>query len=491
MSLRPPLNGQNTSSRASSGLRRTARPLKIDLTPPGAGDPLAPIAPWGVQPAWASGTESGFAGGGSTPPLSDIVDRASAQLVILRKAVEEAASADRTVRQHTVELVQRVQQGQRFAAELDQRLAAAGSAAGLLEKAAGALTSLERVLEQMRTAHVAVSKAIDQRLEKQQQEFDRALADQRARFEQRLAATEAVLDRLAQDHQLRIDQALASAEARTQGLAARVGSFAEDAERVIEERRRGIHQQVDQMVAGADRHAAQVQARVSIVLDGASERLDLLEQQGKRLGIDAQEAIDALCERAAMVLGHDPRSDFASEPRRGSLAERVSRGEEMIRHVDDAGMRIAACRSEAMSVMDRLMEATAQARQIADLGEPKLAELRERIDRAEVESERARLALVDSTRAQQQGADAALRASELLSRQRDDLAAVAEASRYHVEQAKTAERQLREAIDDAAGRGPELERSAREVRREAERLVALARDAAAIAQRAGLNEQTP
>ncbi|MBY0310570.1 MAG: hypothetical protein K2W85_00720 [Phycisphaerales bacterium] len=492
MSLRQNQLGSSPSMRAGSSVRRTARPLKIDLTPPGNGDPLAPVAPWGVVPGWSGRGGSGEGaefGGGSTPPLADVVDRASAQLVILRKAVEEAGAADRAIRQHAVELAQRVQQGQRFASELDQRLAAAGMAAGVLEKAAGALGALERVLEQMRTAQAVVSKAMEQRLERQQQQFDRALEEQRVRFEQRLSAMDAVIEKMIGETQARSAAAVSEAEGVTRALVSSVESLAGEAERVIEQRQRTIHQQVDQVVAAADRQAAQVQARVSLVLDGASERLDLIEQQGRRLGIDAQEAIDALCERAAAVLGHDPRSDFGSAPKPGSLAERVEKAEEMIRHVDDAGVRVAACRGEAMSVMDRLIEAVQQARTIAELGEPKIAELSERIDRAEIEGQRARDALIEAAAAQQRGAEAAQQASELLARQREDLAAVAEASRYHVEQARAAERELRGVIDEAAGRGPELERSAREVRREAERLVQLARDASDVARRAGLSEQ--
>ncbi len=486
MTTRSPLTFQPVdppvATRPASGARRAPRALKIDLTPPHAGDPLAPIAPWGVQPTWPNPDPAASQGG--SPTLSEMVDRASAQLVILRKAVEEAGVADRSVRQHALELAQRVQQGQRFAQELDQRLSAAGRAAGMLEKATGALTALEKVLEQMRSAQAAVSRGIEQRLEKQQQEFDRLLREQQARFQRRLSEIESASEQAVRASHERAERTIAEAERRGEDIARKLDELSRDAEAVIEERRRAIQQQVDQAVAAADRQAAQVQARVSLVLDGASERLDLLEQQGKRLGVDAQEAIDALCERAALVLGHDPRSSFSTPPRPGSLADAVSKGESVVREVDDAGLRIAACRGEAMSVMDRLLDAVQQGRQVVELGEPALAELRASMERAMIEGQRACDALGESTRAQRHAAEQADRASELLSRQRDDLSAVAEASRYHVEQCRAAEVTLRATLADAEARGPDLERSAREVRREAERLVQLAREAAEIARRA-------
>lgn len=472
--------GQQTPS--TTAIRRTARPLKLDLSASGQSDPLAGITPWGVEPDVRLAETP--AHGGNDVPLVDMIDRASTQLVILRRAIDEATSADRIVRRHNAELAQRLQQGQRFSAEMDERLAAAGKAASVLERAGATLKALEAVVEQMRAAHESVSRGLEQRLARQRAEIERTMADQQQAFAARL--------NLAQQE---FEQRMAAMSQRFEEIMSHAGRTAEDARNEfaarIERQRTDIDAQVEQACASADRHAAQVQARVSLVLDGATDRLNLLEQQGERIGISAQQHIDDLCAKAAGVLGHDPRSDFATPPRSGSLAHAVARAEEIVQHVDDSAIRIGAMRTSAESIMSQLSETIRQAEVACEGVAPKLNEMQTRVSAAMAASEAARADLASAATALQAAGERCEANSTLLSRQREDLASMSEAGRYHVEQARTAQQSLERAITTADERASGLTAAMGEITAQAENMVQLARDAAAVIAKANAPQPTP
>lgn len=435
------------------------RPVRIDLTNG---------APFGApsEPAWPGE----FA---DTAPMSDMVDRASAQVVILRKAVDEAALADRAVRAHNAELSQRLAQGQRFATELDQRIARAGQAAGIVEKAAGALNAMEIAVQQVRAAQDAVTNSFESKLADQEKTLAERLARQETIFEQRMARQQEIFER-------RIGEMAAQFEANLAHATADSLQQREAAEQTLAEHRKAIFSQVEQICADADRQVAQAQARSSVIVDAIADRIDVLNQQYQRIGTEAQEHLDRLCQRASVILGHDPRSDFSSEPRLGSLADAAARADALVLGVDEAAVRIMAMRSDAERVLREVNEATADAKRLTAERLPELETLAASLDQASAQATMMQQTLDDAMRSQQDAAERATQASQTLARQREDLAAIAEAGRYHVEQCRAAEGTLRETLEQAASRTQELDRAAAAVREQAESMVALARDAAEL-----------
>ncbi len=453
-------------SRTARPIVAPGRPVRIDLS--GAAPFGAPAAP-----TWPGD----FGSVAESAPLSDMVDRASAQVMILRKAVDEAAAADRAVRAHNAELAQRLAQGQRFAAELDQRIARAGQAAGIVEKAAGALNALDAAVQHVRAAQDAVTKSFDAKLSDQERVLSERLARQESTFEQRMARQQEIFERRIGELAAGFEQNLS--HAMSDSLAAR-----NTADEALAEHRKAITDQVQQICAAADRNVAQAQARSSLIVDAIADRIDVLNQQYQRIGTDAQEHLDTLCRRAAEILGHDPRSDFNSEPVLGSLADAAARADALVLGVDEASARIAALRNDAEGVLGRLIAARDEAARLTDERLPRLNTLRASLDTAAAQATMMQQTLDDALHQQQDAAAKSSHASQVLSRQREDLAAIAEAGRYHIEQCRAAADALRDVLEQSATRARELDHAATEVAAQAETMVALARDAATLVEKA-------
>ena len=464
---KPPHNPRSPLP-VSRTARSVTRPIKVDI-PAGVADPLAPVTPWGVEPptnparpANLAGEVVGWPAASDIPaghiPLSDLVDKAGAQLQTLRRTLDDAAAADRVVRAHVNDLTQRIQQGQRFGAEFDQRLVNAGKAAGVLEKAAATLQGLEQVVDQIRSAQGVMEARARQQMAEHDASVQARLDAVTARYEGMLA---------------RIEQAASAAEIRA-------------AER-IDELERGIKADLDALTATIDRQAAQTQARASIILDSASDRLDTMDRQAANLGGRAAREVDALCEKAARVLGHDPRNAGSAEPMTGSLAHALARAEEIIAGVDQSAVRIAAGRTAAEHTIERLESVRTEAVKVLNSAGTQQAELSASIATALAGAEAADARLNAALAAQHDAAGKSEQASALLMRQREDLAAIAEAGRYHVEQARAAEAGLRAEIESASVRSAALQRSVAEVNEQAANLVGLAKDVAMLVAKA---EQT-
>lgn len=456
------VNGGGRTARPLAG-----RPVKIDLTgvARGGGDPFA-----------ALGGEAD-AGNGAAQVMGEMLDRAATQVAMLRRAVEDAAGADAVVRRHAAELAQRMAQGQQFAAEFDQRLARAGQAAGVVEKAAVALGAMEGVIAQMRGAQEAITRSFDAKMRAQQESMEGRIAEQERFFVSRMQAQQEMFERRIADMSEGFERAM-------EGAGAEATRARDRFESTLEEHRKSLMAAIETACAGADRHVAQTQARASLVLDGVADRMDVLEQQISRMGGAAQEQVDRLCARAAEVLGHDPRSNFESTPRMGSLAEAVQRADAMITGVDDASLRIAAARADAEAMVSRLTGMLAETERATSEHGPRLEGLREAIERAIDEGDEMKRTLEEATRKQAEAVEKAGEASGLLARQREDLGAMAEAGRYHVEQCKAADATLRASIDAAAAKSEELRAAMDEVTANAARMVGFAREAAALVEKA-------
>jgi chromosome segregation ATPase len=448
-----------TAARSLSGrlgaAPRPARPLRIDL----GDDPLQPAAPWGVDatPTGATGLSV------ADERLGDLIDQAQAQAIVLRKTLDEAAASDRVVRAHVSELVQRLQQGQRFSAEIDRRIQGAGVAAGVLEKAAATLRGLEQVVEQIRSAQTRMDEQIRLRLEQQQEAFAQRLSEIDARIESRLAAVES-----------KYADALERVERGADVVSARADQRLAGADKELERK-------IDAMVAGIDRHVAQAQARVSLILDGAGDRLAVMEQQARGVGGPAAQTLDDLCRRATAVLGHDPRTASpADRPAQGSLAWAVERAETIIEEANQSGLRLGALQGGARALVEELVKAQADARATIEQSEPLREQIRQRLDETLTRAATAQTALEQAVAAQREAVDAGREHSALLARQRDDLGAMAAAGEHHVARAREAAAGLHAKIDAASLQARSLDEAVERVREQAESIVAMARRVAAL-----------
>ena len=457
----PPISvpGRPSSPRTPPGPRSTgprpARPLRIDL----GSDPLAPNAPWGVDIDHTPASRSL-----ADQQLGDLVDQAQAQLVVLRKTLDEAAASDRVVRQHVSELVQRIQQGHRFSAEIDQRIQAAGIAAGILEKAALTLRGLEQVVEQIRSSQTRLNDQIDARLAQQSETFAQRLAETDQRVERRFTELEA-----------RHAELISRADHAATRVQEKLDSTLHASEKTLEAR-------ADQLVATVDRHAAQAQARVSLILDGASDRLSVMEQQARSLGGRSFDQLETLCRQAIDVLGYDPRTAGPSpSPATGSLSHAVRAASEIIDDANQAGLRIGALQNGARAMIEELRELESKAAGTVQRAEPMRLELQTRIDAA---LDRAASAGQSLDRAVEAQAAALLQSQETstrLARQRDDLGAIAAASEHHVTRARDAAGSLSAKIDTAGAESARLDAAMSDLRAQAEAIVAMAKRVAGLA----------
>jgi hypothetical protein len=449
--------------------------VKIDLTglARGGGEEAYPaLGAFGAETDTAAGTRI----------LGDLIEKGAAQLTVLRRAVDDAASMETAVRRGAGELERRLGQGQQFAAEFDQRLARAGQAAGVVEKAAVALGAMEGLIAQMRGAQDAMTRTFDAKLRGAQESMESRLVEQERWFTSRMQAQQEMFER-------RVAEMAAGFERAMEGAGASATRARDQFETNLEEHRKSLMASVEMSCAGADRHVAQAQARASLVLDGVSDRLDVLTQQLSRIGNEAQEHMDNLCSRAAALLGHDPRSDFAATPKPGSLADAASRADELVSGMDSAAIRLSAVKADAEAMIVRLNDAKAESERTNESFKPQLESVRETILAAMEEAERMRTMLDEAAQRQAAAIEKSEQSSTLLSRQREDLGAMAEAGRYHVEQCKNAESALKAAIDDAGAKSEDLRRQMDEVTASAARMVGFAREAATLVEKA--RETTP
>lgn len=384
-------------------------------------------------------------------PLSDMVDRASAQLVILRRTLDEASRVAQTTRQQSAEIARRLEQGRGFTAEFDLRLASANESAGLLGKAVETLRGLEQLASQIRGMSSALEERMSARLQEQEAAFERRLIALSAQCEERLTQV--------QNRQATIDHEIA------------------EMGRGID---RSLKLESDRLSAEIDRRSAQVQARVSLMLDSASDRVQTMEAQVERLGGVVTERVNTLCQQAAFVLGNDPRNPTQGEPKAGSLSERLLALDEKLRHADDATLRLSATLSQSAIAVER----TDTARAAVEALVPTIDTSAERASAAS-EAANARLQQFSASleRAEAQHAEALERmasADRSLTTLREDLTTMSSAVGYHITQAKEAQNSLAELCERASAGARTLESGLEQVTLQASELVGLARDAAGL-----------
>ena len=215
--------------------------------------------------------------------ITGLVQRAAVQIGSLRRTLEEATECDRLVRERIADLSRRLEQGERFNAEMDNRLKTATGSVAILEKTAAGLRSLETLLA---------------RVHKAKEEWEREWA---ARIEQERAAFETRLT----EH----------ARTMTERLESQITSF-------------------DSVCAALDRKAAAIQARASVALDQAEERLATMERRAADLGTDKLGRFEVVFGKAASLLGD------TEQP--GLLAAAVADARSAVTDCNDAAVRINA-----------------------------------------------------------------------------------------------------------------------------------------------------
>lgn len=445
---------------ASADFDPTGSVLLADPTGPGAFDPLAPVAStWGSAPP-AGGVVA------STPhpaALRDLADRAGVQVALLRATLDEAIRLERAMDAKSDDLARRLEQAGRFEREMDRRLEAAGRSVGVLDHAAAALTGLERVIAELRGTQAGAEEA-----------FGRELAAQEARFRQRLAEQESRIDRLIEQHAEAVGARL---QEQTEAFAARLAEVSDQAASSLAEAQANadsardeaaraatavesrLGAEADRLSAALDRQAAQVQARVAVAMDDAAERIADLERTAASAGVTASQRLEAECDRAASVLGYDPRRAWAGgepevSPRRDSLADLVERAESAAKAAEDALLRVNVATERAGESRARLESAIEQAGD-ARTGRQVLEEIAE--------------------------------AEHRLTALRDDLESAASSVRYNLSQAQQAEGILAKTIDRARDKVHSLDHAMDQVTEQAGSMVQVARDVAALVLKA---EQT-
>lgn len=424
----------------------------------------APATPSFISPAFAPPPtrQAGHATDDRSVPLSDLLDRASAQSIMLRRTLDDAAAADQAIRRRLNYLTQRLQQGQGFAEDFDRRLASAGAAAGVLERASAALRAVESTVERVRESQAALETRFTQRLADQEAAFEQRLLHQQAVFEQRLSNLASATDASFAAQTDRLEHARAEAVAQVADSAARAREIVHDSSAQI------------------DRSAAAAQARVSLLLDSASDSLDSLQRRSEALSSRAAATLDDLRIRAEAILGDDADHPSPHTGRCPSLGSAVAHAESLVREVDDAGLRIRAIKSDTEQTIQRLADMRTDSESIVLDRLPQQDELRRVLDETHTHAQEMDRTLRDAAQVQAAAVRAALESSRAMSTLRDDLESIGAAARYHVGLAQDAVQTLTRTLDAAGHRTASLDASMEHIGEQATTLVALAREVAAL-----------
>ncbi len=260
-----------------------------------------------------SDTETGMTtprGLGEPDEFAGLVQRAAVQIGSLRRTLEEAAESDRLVRERVAELSRRLEQGERFNAEMDTRLAEATGAVTILEKTSAGLRALEGLIARVHAAKTEWEKAWSARLEADRAAFEQRLGENTREMEERLAAQAKRLDRVS---------------------------------------------------AALDRRAASIQARSAVALDQAEERIAHLERRAAELAGPTMDELEGAFARAEELIGRG--GDRAG----GTLATAVEHAERTVADCNDAAARLNALIGHSVPAREALETVTGAAAQHAQL----------------------------------------------------------------------------------------------------------------------------
>lgn len=423
---------RRTYRSAASALGRP--PVRVEIPSGASHDPLMPRTPFGVDPSLSEReTDSG---------LGELIDRAASQTLVLRRAVDEAAAGDRSLRRDLQELANRLEQGQRFAGEFDRRLAEAGQAAVVLEKASGALRGLEQVVEHIRAAQSQVHARFEQKLDEARAQFERRLRERESELDARLIKFQETTER-------RIADLVAMYDGALERITAQAQAAEQSSQTHTAELRRRATEQGERLAQTIDRHAADAHARVSVILNSASDRLRTLEVEAEGITGPARAAMDRMCQDAQKLLGIDPRTPDIIDITPGSLAAAIAEARALVERVDSAKDNVDAYTAQAQAATAQLERVCEQARSISTAAAPELVSLQDAVISAIDQARQAQAKLDAALTAQDQARQVADAGSTRLATLREDLDTMSAAARYHVAQAQQAGEVLRTVIEQA------------------------------------------
>lgn len=455
--------------------------------------------------------------------LSELLDRARSQVLLLRRALDEAATLERGSITRAADLTQRLELGKRMGAEFDQRLEAAHKAAGVLPQAASALRGLEALVEQMRAMQSGAEQRFAAQVAEAQARVERSLMDElektrsqmRVRCEEFAGAFRGELDGASErlrgvvdEYEQRLRDQEERFETRLRDMSARIAESEGNVE--------NAHQRLADHIAGAwggiekrllvesdrlsseiDRKSAGVQARLSLILDSAAERVDILDSQGSRLSGDIEGRVQSMCDRAARLLGLSTLSASGEpvvegdEPRQGSLLAALDEARVVLSTADGAATRLSLLVQRADEATQRARETLENAQVVAATREGEAERVERTIQQGLEQLKMFEQSLGSAAERHQAGLEELQRVREMTSTAREDLQAMAAAASFHAEQVREQEARLDEArrraeasAAEATSRAAALDRAMEQVTNQAAELVAMARDVSVLVDKA-------
>jgi hypothetical protein len=306
--------------------------------------------------------------------LSDLVDRAGAQLMILRRTLDEATALGNAARRESDALATRLCESQRSREQIEERIRQAGSALAVLDRAGETVRALEDVVGRLRGVREAMADEMERRLEVQRRAFDQQLEQIARVHEQRIERQERVwTDRLArleslmnerfaeaqQEMPARIELLRDAAVVEIEQACQRLHEAGGNAERACDQAERRAREHAERLGAALDRQNAQTDARISLAIDSAQERLTELERLAQRSGQALKERVEELGRHATEALGIDPRSlghqnGWRDNAAPGSLAEVVLHAEGVLHSMGRAVGQLGSAVAGAQTTIERI-----------------------------------------------------------------------------------------------------------------------------------------
>lgn len=230
--------------------------------------------------------------------LADLVDRASVQLMILRRTLDEATALGNAARLERDALGTQLVQSQQAKAELDASVERSGAAISVLDRASESVRSLEEVLGRIRGLREAVARQLDEHARQQREAMETRLARAEQEWAARLARLESLVGERIRDAErdlpARVGQVESAAVVEIERARQELRTHAAEADRAAEESARRLKAEHDRLGAALDRQCAQAQARVSLLVDQAQEKLSDAERRGEALARSAGEQVRRL-----------------------------------------------------------------------------------------------------------------------------------------------------------------------------------------------------
>lgn len=292
------------------------------------------------------------AGGSGGLGLSELVDRASAQLMILRRTLEEATALGNAARRESDGIATQIVHAQRSREQIEERIRQAGTALSVMDRAGETVKTLEDVVARIRGVREAMQSEMERRLESQRQAFD-------ARIEQMTHELAERLERQEEEWVGRFGRLEALMDGRfgevERAIPVRIAEVRDRAMEQISLAAESARAKGDGMVAELDRRSAQAEARANIVLDAAQERVMDLERAAERTGESVREQIEDLKRCATGLMGVNGNAIGEADAWRGhapvgSMGALVLRAETVMQSASRATERLESATRDAETI---------------------------------------------------------------------------------------------------------------------------------------------